>query len=229
MAKVTEKIILQRLQNHEKKHSIIIKQQFGFRQKYNTVQQLLRITNDIIKGFNNNKVTAMLLLDIEKAFDKVWIDGLIYKLIQYNYPSALIKLIHSYMTDRKFKVTISGIKTSEILITVGVPQGSILGPILFIIFINDIPTFLKTKLALFADDTAIYAQSFHATVAAKQTQIHVSQLEQYYKKWKISLNAEKTEAIVFSKKRTSNKIFTPIKINNTIVQIKSSVKYLGVY
>lgn len=176
LAKVTEKIILTRIQKHEKNNNIIIKQQFGFRQKHNTLQQIIRITNDIVTGFNKKKVTTMLLLDIEKAFDKVWIDGLIYKLIQNKYPTTIIKLIYSYMRSREFRVTINGILTEHKSIPAGVPQGSILGPALFNIYLNDIEESSKTNLALYADDTAIYAQSFHAVVAAKQIQMHITKL-----------------------------------------------------
>lgn len=99
--KVTEKIILKRLQKHENTLHIIRNEQFCFRHRHSTVQQIFRITNDIITGFNKNKVTTMLFLDMEKAFDKVWVDGLIRKLISYKYPPVLVKLIHSYMTNRK--------------------------------------------------------------------------------------------------------------------------------
>ena len=78
LSKITEKIILNRMKKHEKQQKQIIDEQFGFREKHNTVQQVVRIVNNIRRNYNNNKVTVMALLDIEKAFDKVWIDGLIY-------------------------------------------------------------------------------------------------------------------------------------------------------
>lgn len=228
MAKVAEKVILYRIRKHEGQHKLTIDQQFGFREKHNTVQQVIRITNDIVTNFNKGNVTTMLLLDIEKAFDRVWIQGLIYKMIKYEYPCTIIKLVYSYLKQRNFKVVINNIKSTKKEIPAGVPQGSILGPVLFNIYLNDIPTFSKTNLALYADDTAIYAHSFSAIVAAKQLQIHVGMLEKYYKKWKILINTSKTEAIIFAKKVTCNRIIQPIRIYNAPIQVKQSVKYLGV-
>jgi hypothetical protein len=174
-------------------------------------------------------VTGMLLLDIQKAFDKVWTQGLIYKLIQLRFPSQLIKLLHSYLTDRYFQVKVDGVLSEPKEITAGVPQGSILGPRLFTIYIHDLPEFAKTSTALFADDTAVYAHSHHAQVAGRQLQIHVNMLEQYYKKWNITINPEKTEVIVFTKKFKNHRILTPIKVNNHNTKPTHTVKYLGVH
>lgn len=203
-------------------------EQFGFREKHNTVQQVVRIVNDIRHNFNKNNVTVMILLDIEKAFDRVWLDGLIYKMIKYNYPPYIIKLIHSYLHNRKLQVKVNNTVSKERRIKAGVPQGSVLGPALFTIYINDVVKFEKIKMALYADDTAIYAHSFSAIVAAKQLQIHIHLLEKYFNKWKITINAEKTEVIVFSRKFKNTKIIQPVEIYKQKTQSKTSVKYLGV-
>lgn len=228
ISKIVEKIILNKIRKHEAENNIIINEQFGFRAKHNTVQQVVRIINDIRHNFNESKVTVMLLLDIEKAFDKVWIDGLIYKMLMFNYPITIVRLIHSYLNERKLQVKINNTYSKEKNIRAGVPQGSVLGPALFSIYINDIVKFPKTKIAMFADDTAIYAHSFSAIVAAKQIQIHIDLLQEYYKKWKITLNTAKTETIVFTKKIKESRIFQPIKIYNQETNCKSTVKYLGV-
>ena len=132
------------------------------------------------------------------------------------------------MRERNFRVIINDSKSEEKQIKAGVPQGSILGPVLFNVYLNDIPLFSKTHTAIYADDTAVYAHSFSAIVAAKQIQIHVSMLDAFYKKWKISLNTDKTEVIVFSRKQTGNKIIQPIRIYNNNIKVKQTVKYLGV-
>lgn len=229
LGKLTEKIIAKRLNDYEQSNKIIVDQQFGFRERHNTVQQVVRIVNDIATNFNKNNVTVMLLLDIEKAFDRVWIDGLIYKMIQHKYPIVLTKLINSYLRNRKLQVNINSSTSSKKKIRAGVPQGSVLGPKLFNIYLNDLPTFPKTKLALFADDTAIYAHSFNAIVAAKQIQIHLNILQEYYTEWKIALNESKTEVIVFAKKTKNRKIIQPIKVYNHTTQPTHTVKYLGVH
>ena len=194
----------------------------------NTVQLVVRIVNDIRRNYNNNKVTVVALLDIEKAFDRIWIDGLIYKMFSGAYPSIIIRLIYSYLSNRTLRVKVNNNKSLPRSIKAGVPQGSVLGPQLFNIYINPFLYQTFISIYLFADDTAIYAHSFSAIVAAKQVQIHVDLLQRYYNKWKITLNTEKTETIVFARKTKDTRIIQPIQIYNNIRQIKTMVKYLGV-
>lgn len=171
----------------------------------------------------------MLLLDIEKAFDKVWINGLIYKLVNYKFPFYLIKLIHNYLTNRTFKIKVNNSFSEQQTPTAGVPQGSVLGPVLFTYYINDIPQFAKTQIAIFADDTAIYAHSHHAQVATKQLQIHLGQILEWAENWKIRINNSKTENIIFTRKRTDLRITSPIKIQNLLINPTEKVKYLGIH
>jgi hypothetical protein len=229
LAKLTEKIILDRLIKLDKKYNMTRPEQFGFRPGHDTTQQVARIANDIAYNYNKDKVTAMTLLDIQKAFDRVWVQGLTYKLLQKELPVNFIKLIQSYLNNRTLQVKVESTLSDQKPIKAGVPQGSILGPKLFSIYINDIPKFTKTNLALYADDTAVYAHSFNAEVANKQVQIQVNLLEDYFDKWLIGINSAKTETILFSKKFTNNKIITPLKLKEQKIITKPSVKYLGVH
>jgi hypothetical protein len=141
---------------------------------------------------------------LEKAFDHVWIKGLLYKMHQAGLNINFIKLMSSYLTSRRIKVKVN----NEKLINTGVPQGSVLGPTLFNLYIHDMPQFAKTNLTLYADDTAIYAHSFFAQAALLQNRFHLKILSAYFDKSKLKLNETTTETIIFSRKRTSNKIFT---------------------
>lgn len=229
LSKVVEKVILTRLQHVLDEHQTITDIQFGFRASHSTTHQVARITTHIATQYNKNKNTALCLLDFEKAFDRVWTDGLILKLHRQNIPNYLTKLIKSYLTDRTFNVQLNDQTSQQKQVKAGVPQGSALGPILFSLFINDIPQFDKTNMALYADDTAIYASSFHSQVAVTQVQIHHrTLLEPYFNKWKIHLNSAKTELNIFSKKFTNVKVPTPLKISGTPIFPKTPVKYLGV-
>lgn len=228
LSKVTEKLILEKINKFEKTNNILINEQFGFREKHSTTQQLARITTSICETYNKSMVTVMTLLDIEKAFDRVWIEGAITKMFEQKYPNEIIKLIHSYLTNRNLEVIVNNKKSNKKKIRAGVPQGSVLGPKIFNIYLNDIPKFAKTNIALFADDTAIYANSHNAIVAAKQIQIHLSILEPYYKKWKIKLNEQKTEVIIFKRKIKECNMVVPIRVNGHNIQPTTIVKYLGV-
>lgn len=229
LSKVAEKVILDRINRFNSDHKIIIDEQFGFRSGHNTAMQVARIAHAIILNYNKSNVTSLVLLDIEKAFDTVWIEGIVYKLIKYHFPQSIIKLLHSYLSGRQFKIRInqsySKIRNSK----AGVPQGSVLGPVIFSYFINDIPKFRQTNLAVYADDTAIYAHSFNAQVATKQTQIHTSMISAYAKKWKIKINNSKTEHLVFARKFTNTKVFEPLRVEGMRVEpAVNAVKYLGV-
>lgn len=229
ISKLAEKIILDRVREHVINNNILVDYQFGFRQNHSPVQQAIRIITDVITAYNNEQVTTMTLLDIEKAFDRVWIAGLIVKLDKLKFPPHLIKLLHSYLTNRFFKVKVNGALSSARPILAGLPQGSCLGPELYAIFVNDVTPFAKTKLALFADDTAICATSFCAEVANKQTQIHANLLQKWWDLWKITINSDKTEQIVLTRKFRDTKIFTPLNINGHKTIDKPVVRYLGIY
>ncbi|EFA13419.2 RNA-directed DNA polymerase from mobile element jockey-like Protein [Tribolium castaneum] len=150
-------------------------------------------------------------------------------MIHYKIPKSLILLIHSYLTNRELLVHLKNTQSTRKLIGAGVPQGSVLGPTLFNIFINDIPIFAKTNTALYADDTAIYASFFSAQIASKQIQIHINLLEKFYDKWKIKINAEKTQQIIFTRKFTNHKIWDKLRVYDNKITDEPHVKYLGTY
>lgn len=169
LSKVFEISLYNRLRNFEKQHKTLIEEQFGFRDHRSTVQQLARIANYISTNFNTKMSTAMLLLDIEKAFDTVWHGGLIYKLHEIGIPLYLIKILQSYLKNRTFKVQINEAHSKLQSVVAGVPQGSILGPALFIYYINDIPRHNDTILTLFADDTGILSASKKQKISIRQS------------------------------------------------------------
>lgn len=155
LSKILEKIIAIRLVNELKLKQIIQPEQFGFQANHSTSHAIQVIKNDIINGFKNRSTTGMVFLDIQKAFDCVWHNGLIYKMIKIGISPYLIKLIASYLKNRKFQVIVSGEKSTSRNIAAGVPQGSVLGPLLFLIYLHDMPTHKRTKLTMFADDISI--------------------------------------------------------------------------
>lgn len=231
LSKTLENIILNRIKAHEIENKQIIPEQFGFRNHHSTTQQLIRITNDISEGFNKNQSTVMAMLDIEKAFDTVWHKALLHKLDNYGLPNYLLLLINSYLTNRTFQVKINSTLSNKKHITAGVPQGSILGPRLFLYHINDIPKNNNVKLAIFADDTALYSTSWGKPKAAEQIQEHLDEILIFFNKWKIKINEAKTETIIFSHKLKNtfkHKTTQKIQVNNTEIEYANHVKYLGV-
>lgn len=227
ISKIAEKIILIRLQKHLTENNIIINEQFGFRCKHSTVQQLTRVTEYITLNYNLKLNTAMALLDIEKAFDTVWHTGLLVKLHRYKVPTYLINLLKSYITERKFRVKLENEFSDYHNIYAGIPQGSLLGPVLFILYINDIPLPPDMTLALYADDTAIMTRSMQLWPLTIRLQNALNAINKFFIKWKIKINADKTEAIIFTKKH--KKPTTNIHFQGKDIEWKTSVKYLGAH
>lgn len=227
MGKILEKVVLEKLKSHEKTYNTIIPEQFGFRPNHSTIHQLSRITDKITTNYNINKCTTLLTLDIEKAFDTVWHNGLIYKLTKNNLPTYLIKIIYSFLQNRTFQIRINKTVSNKFNITAGVPQGAILSPTLFLYFINDIPKHQNTQLALFADDTAILTESTQIQQCNKYIQRHITELERYFEKWKIKINTNKTALTYFTHKKIKN-IQPPITFYNNPINPTTHTKYLGI-
>ena len=121
-----------------------------------TVNQLIYITNDIAKALDFGKEIRVVFFDISKAFDRVWHEGLLHKLEKYGIRGDLLKWFKSYLSERRQRVVIGGQTSDVYSIKAGVPQGSILGPVLFLLFINDIVCDISCNIRLFADDTSLY-------------------------------------------------------------------------
>ncbi|GFT35244.1 probable RNA-directed DNA polymerase from transposon X-element [Trichonephila clavipes] len=145
LSKLAEKVILARLKDHLERESILIPEQHGFRPRLFTSHQLLRVVEFIKEGNNKDEYTAAVFLDIQKAFDRVWHTGLLFKLITYKIPPPLI-FLKSYISDRSFTVKINRTYSQLIKISAGVAQGSILAPTLFNLYVNDIIKSTNTQL-----------------------------------------------------------------------------------
>ncbi|GBN62782.1 putative RNA-directed DNA polymerase from transposon BS [Araneus ventricosus] len=155
LSKIAEAVILNRIEDAIEDQ--LIPYQFGFRENLSKVQQLLRITEFVREGMDEGWDTGTVFLDIAKAFDRVWTDGLLHKLIVMRIPSSIIRLMATYLRGRRFAVRVGSSLSSERAIVAEVVQGSKIGPKMFNIYINDIPIprNCQTRLCLFADDNAI--------------------------------------------------------------------------
>ncbi|KAG7299270.1 hypothetical protein JYU34_017831 [Plutella xylostella] len=225
LGKLFESIIYSRLMQVTK--HLLKNEQFGFRGCHSTTQQLARVAEHISHNLNLKQSTGMILLDIEKAFDTVWHDGLIHKLIQCDIPLGLVKLIKSYLINREFSVSIGdNTKSTPRLVPAGIPQGSILGPYLFLLYVNDIPIQTRTSLACFADDTASFTSAKDTGLIVDRLQLSLDSLREYFTRWKLKLNEAKTEAIIFSRQRQEPAKL--LKIGDHTIPWSKSVRYLGV-
>lgn len=227
--KVFEKIILKRLNEFTENNGILLNEQFGFRKDHSTVHQVKRIVNFITKNKSNRQSTGVVFLDIEKAFDSIWHNGLIYKLKMFGYPIYLQKIINSFLKDRLFIVNIDSEASTERKILAGVPQGSVLSPTLYSIYTSDFKILKDHSAALYADDTAIITKGKVSNAIIKKMKRALIHAQKFFVKWKIKINEAKTQAIIFpynkSPKRAPN---NAISLHGSEIPLLDSVKYLGI-
>lgn len=201
LGKVCERIVQTRLQRSVQDLNLIQDEQFGFRPKHSTVHQVLRLVEYIADGFNRNQSTAAVFFDVAKAFDKVWHEGLLFKMLEAGVPLGLVQLVASYLTGRKARIKLNGTRSRERILTAGVPQGSLLSPILYCIFVSDLPRTEGTQLAMYADDVCIYSRSWSPEVAARRLQVASESLLDYFATWRVKINADKSTAVLFTRRR----------------------------
>ena len=230
MGKLFEKLIHSRLKYETDEKNIIPNIQFGFRNGLSTNHQLARVAQIIEMGFENKKYTTSVFLDVAKAFDTVWIEGLKYKLNRLGLPYYLLRILLSFLNNRTFCTRVNGTTSTTRNIKAGVPQGSVLSPILFNIYMHDIPISTMHEKAMFADDLMILTQNENLEDAIEQLQRSTDTLCKWLEKWCIRLNESKCEAKIFTLKRYRHPPEICInEVNITWNPSDKAVKYLGVY
>ena len=155
--KIFETIIYNRIFEYLIENNLITENQSGFKREDSSINQLLSITHDIYKSLDDGFEVKGVLLDISKAFDKVWHEGLIHKLKQNGILVKFLDIIKDFLDSRKQRVLLNGQYSSWASITAGLPQGPILGPLFFLIYINDLSKNLSSNHKLFADDTSLFS------------------------------------------------------------------------
>ena len=223
ISKVFERLIMRRLTNIIENKQLIPAHQFGFRHKHSTIDQVHRITARIENALEEKKVCSAVFLDVSQAFDKVWHEGLNYKL-NTMLPKSFALLLKSYLEDRTFSVRYEDCNSTVRKIRAGVPQGSVLGPTLYLLYTSDIPKFSDATTATFADDTAILATGINTRYAAMKLQRAVNKAYEWTKEWRIKLNETKSQHVNFTYKKDR---YVPIHINQQIVPFSNTAKYLG--
>lgn len=200
----------------------------GFKRHDSTVNQLLDITNKITNALDHKEDACLVFLDISKAFDKVWHKGLLFKLRRFGINGMLLQWFSSYLSNRKQQVVINGVTSDPLNITAGVPQGSILGPLLFLVFINDLVDKLVCNPHLFADDTFLIDFFVNPLVSVVRINQDLATLREWGKLWKVFFNPIKTMFMIATKKTRPINYPDPVFGDIPIKRVDDH-KHLGLY
>ena len=239
ISKVFESLINSVLIHHLNLHNPFSDHQYGFRSGCSTADVLTVISERIYRSLDACGESRAIALDISKAFDKVWHAGLLHKLKSYGVSGVAFNLIESFLTDRKIKVVLDGQSSRYYSINAGVPQGSILGPTLFLIFVNDLPDDILCKLAIYADDTTIYQSlslprsqkvcsgDWERLELAADLEYDLRSVTEWGERWLVSFNASKTKLLSINKYKNPN--LPPISMLNESLPESSSIRLLGLF
>ena len=220
-----ERVIYKYVYNHLQKCKLIYEYQSGFLPKNSTVHQLIELYNSIINALEKKELSCFVFCDFSKAFDKVWHKGLLFKMKSYGIDGNLHKWFSSYLQNRRQRVVMKDSFSSFSTVQAGVPQGSVLGPLLFIIYINDIADNLLSLCRLFADDTSFGFSSNDGLHVKDVIDHDLKRLDEWSKKWLMSFNPDKTEIMIFSNIEYPDLVFS---LNNENIPVVTSHKHLGV-
>jgi len=224
-SKLFERLFLQRINEEHDPSTLLPSHQFGFRERHSTIHQVHRLVNDIATSLEEKKYCNAVFLDISQAFDRIWHSGLLFKL-----KHALIcnyyLLLKSYLVDRNFAVRHNNTLSDHHPIETGVPQGSVLGPLLFLIFIADIPKAGNTTIASLSDAVAVLSVKEDPVSATRHLQTHLNSIAEWYIRWRIKVNQAKSVHVTFTNRKN---ICPPLTINNTPIAVTTEVKYLGLH
>lgn len=211
--KVLEKLLVCRIMEFSEKHQLVYGQQYGFRQGSSTLTACHEFVEEIYDALDNKQIVGALFIDLKKAFDTVDHVLLLRKLESYGIRGLANDLLKSYLSDRHQYVSIAEFKSPLRPVTTGVPQGSNLGPILFLLFVNDVAGLnLHGKLRLFADDTAVFYRGTDCNVILNQIKTDLELLRDFFGENVLSLNLAKTKYMLIHSPRRSIPAHQPIII-----------------
>ena len=230
-SKIFERIIYDNMLKYFLDDNLISPKQSGFRPGDFCVNQLLSITHDIFTSFDNGLEVRGVFLDISKAFDKVWHDGLIYKLKQNGLKGKLLCILIDFLNNCQQRVVLNGQFSSWTKVNVGVPQGSILRPLLFLIYINDLPNGLQSNPKLFADNTSLFATVKDITTSNVSLNNDLTKISEWAVQWKMNFNpdpSKQAQELLFSRK-ISSKPYPSLYFNDNPVHQVQLQKHLGLF
>lgn len=228
LSKILERCVANRLNSHLSQNAIISQCQFGFQKNKSTSSALFQLTEKIYNSINNRKYFTSVFIDLKKAFDTVNHEILLQKMELAGIRGAGLDWFRSYLSDREYFVRVGNFNSRSVLTNIGLPQGSILGPICFLIYINDLPNLSNIcNFTLFADDTTVSLANNNLNSLLENLNYDLDKIVNWSNSNRLSINASKTEAIIFTTRPISSD--PCLELNNELISFKNHTRFLGVF
>ena len=227
ISKVLERIIFNRIYAHLESNGHLTWRNSGYKKADSTINQLLYITHQIQQNLDDGDDTGLVFLDQSRAFDRIWHEGLLAKIKSCGINGPLLTFLQSYLSNRKIRVVIEGCESDWNNISAGVPQGSILGPLLFLIYINDITTSLESQIHLYADDAVLMLNLHRDPTSIDIINRDLERLNEWADIWHMQFNASKTKYMIVSRTKFTN--YAIPCLNNAQLEKVSTYPQLGIH
>ena len=222
--KVLEHIVFSNVMDHADRHKILKQFQHGFRQQHSCETQLITTVDDLVRSLKDNQQVDMLILDFSKAFDVVGHRRLMGKLWHYGIRGDTHRWMQNWLTGRSQRVVVEGEASESVPVVSGVPQGTVLGPLMFIMYINDIADGTDSSVRLFADDALLY-RVVDGTKSQSRLQWDLNQMSRWAREWQMDFNPKKCYVLSITCKRTT--LLYPYTLNGVQLEHVKNHPYLG--
>ena len=231
LAKVFEKVLYNQILDYLQEHKLLSDRQFGFRKHYSTRDALLYVTETIRNSIDKGLIVGATFIDLSKAFDSICHSILMKKLTKLNFGPNSVKLLGNYLTNRTQRVKVNGLFSDWIELHRGVPQGTILGPLCFLIYVNDMISEVDESVELiqYADDTTILCAAKNINTVTNSLEKNISKLSKYFEINHLKMNVDKTKFVLFGTQQKCSKVSeTCLEVNSEKIQQSKDAKFLGV-
>ena len=223
--KIMEKMGNNRLRWFLENNNLYSPNQSGFRKK-NTMEQIVRLDNDIQKAFLKKHFTVGVFIDFQKAFDMLWRHGLLKKMVQLGIRGNMLGWVDNFLTNRTIQVKINNTYSEIHVVQNGTPQGSCISPTLFNIMVNDLSDCIKScAISQFADDGAIWLSGKNSKYVEKKVQSDLDNINLWCEKWGFLISPTKTVVVIFNRKKNIGEII--LKLGNNVLSVVKEIKFLG--